>query len=628
MARSVLGRFGLSGGRPSAARSRGKDLEPGKAPRPLQPLDPTRPCPIAKLSDDLILCIFDLVQATSPQSVADIVLLHPRFYTQARCVQHRRVVIDLDNGHEVAARHLDLIKRDDLLAAVRELRVVGRSREPNVQCLAWLVAMADGLTGHCSIYWECNCIPKALLQSLRGLCSHIRLHVVARDKDSCDPAVRQLLADLDGCTALVSITLDTAYLKAADRCELLRPLKQLLLTCPNLINLSLNMYWQNRQGSIPPHEHPGLGFSGGEHPLRALESLTIHSYPWGLEDGLGHAFRYPCAGLEWNDWAENLDWSALQRLELTSHPLRPLERFVARALAPKLTALRDLRFTTARDFGGHTSEVFFEQLPSALEAISVSSLTAIGGIAGLARHAPTLRRLTVHQDDDDSSVLSAEALGELLEKVPHLEELGIDMLRADGDWPRGKLDVLSRIPNLRVLEIWFGYGDWVILGPPQPALTASAAQQLFADIRRANPALRELRVHSDSLSSLEFGKHDINYYPYMNASKANFVCRVPDRDDEAAAGEVAVTSLRLSRRLNMRMQRILKGDEKLEYVQGDLLDEKHNNVREDLLALRVALDGPLTHKEWWKVSCEPKWRQLDNRMNRGSWSRLSRLWKR
>jgi hypothetical protein len=112
------------------------------APHALQQLDPALPCPIAKLPNDLILYIFDLVQATSPQSSAKLALVHPRFYRQARYVQHRRLTVDLDNKHEAAAKHLDLIKKDvALLAAIHELHVLSCHGKPSAQCLERLTAM-------------------------------------------------------------------------------------------------------------------------------------------------------------------------------------------------------------------------------------------------------------------------------------------------------------------------------------------------------------------------------------------------------------------------------------------------------------------------------------------------------
>jgi hypothetical protein len=83
-------------------------------------------------------------------------------------------------------------------------------------------------------------------------------------------------------------------------------------------------------------------------------------------------------------------------------------------------------------------------------------------------------------------LLLGEALGELFERAPHLEGLGIDMLQVSGDWPRAQLDVLARFPHLRVLELWFGFSDWRVPSRQQPALMTSSAARLFTVLRHAN----------------------------------------------------------------------------------------------------------------------------------------------
>ncbi|KAI0975132.1 hypothetical protein F4678DRAFT_469778 [Xylaria arbuscula] len=553
----------------------------------------------AKLSDDLILCILDHVQAASPRSTANLALVHPCLYRPARHVQHRRTTIDLSNRHGAAAKQLHLIDKDDgLLAAIRELHVINRQgHPPDEQCLQRLAAIIARMTGLRSVHWEYTPIPASVLNVLPDLPFPVQLHVIAREAKNRDPAAKQLLAALADCRVLASLTLDAAYTGAADCRELSQPLKRLLLTCPNLVNLSVDLYLP-RTGCVrfaPPVEYPGIGLSGGERPLRPLESLAVHDYPWGEEEVPGrlvfHSQGYPAPGQELDYWAANFDWSKLQRLDASSPSTQVL---LAIKLAPKLTALREVGFTSARDVYGNSLETFFDQVPSDLEAIRVPSLDAIG-VAAFARHASSLRRLTVHQPEAspasswEDHILSTEALAELSEKAPHLEELSIDLLRVDGDWPRAQLALLSHFSRLRVLELCFGFGDWTVLGLPQPSLTASSAARLFTDLSCANPNLRQLRVHSGCPPAPGVGfLADSASYPEDNS--ASFDCRLPERDDDAAARSVAVTSLRLSPRLNSRMQRILTGDEKREDVQGNLI------------ALKVALDGPMKYTDWerWK----------------------------
>ncbi len=601
----------------------------GKAPRTIRQRDPTVPCPIAKVPEEVILHIFALVQAGGPHDVASLALVHPRFYRPARDVQHRSVTIDLVNQHGAAAKQLDLIAKENLLPSIRKLRVLRSSRIPDLDCLGRLTSMVPNMTALRSLHWEYNSIPTAVLAALPRLPLPVQLHVIIRDNIGRDPEARQLLAALSGCAALVSLTLDTIYVTADACLQLSKPLKQLLLTCPNLANLSLDMDIP-RDGSalFPTPTYHGLGFANGERPLRPLESLLIHGYPWGERDPLGRFAQqsegYPGAGAEMDYWADTFDWSALRRLEATSVDSQAL---LANTLAPRLTALREVRFTAGWDLRDGSLGAFLALVPSSLEAVGLPSLgSGVGGVAALARHASTLRKLTVRQPEPRSDpdawaehIPSTAVLEELLSTCPHLEELGIDLLRPGGDWPREELEVLGRFPRLRALELWFGFGDWSSLGPPQPALTASAAAELFASLRRACPTLRELRVHSGYPPPLPqniLAEVWWSSYPWENAT--SFACRVPEHGEAAAAvGGAAVTSPWLSVRLNERMQRILRGE------------ERRKEVHADLLALRVALDGPLPYEEWERWTRDMEGEGRTGNKNGPSWSRrLSRMWRR
>ncbi len=571
----------------------------GKTLRTIRQRDRTVPCPIAKVPEEVLLHIFDLVRAGGPHDVASLTLVHPSFYRLARDVQHRYVTIDLASRHgAAAAKKLDLIAKENLLPSIRELRVLRSTRTPDLDCLGRLTSMVPNMTALRSLRWDYNSIPTAVLAALPSLPLPVQLHVIIRDKIGRDPEARQLLAALAGCAALVSLTLDAIYVTADACLQLSQPLKQLLLTCPNLAHLSLDMEIP-REGSalFPTPTYHGIGFTNGERPLRPLESLLMNGYPWGDRDALSRfadqSEGYPGAGAEMDYWADVFDWSALRRLEATSADIQAL---FANKLAPRLTALREVRFTAGWDARDGSMGSFLARVPSSLEVVSLPSLgSEMGGVPALARHAPTLRKLTVHQPEPRSNldtwaehIPSAAVLEELLATCPHLEEVGTDLLRGGGDWPRRELEVLGRCPRLRALELWFCFGDWAALGPLQPMLTASAAAELFAGLRRACPTLRELRVHSGHTPPrprnvlVEVWWSD---YSWDNAT--SFTCRVPEHGEAGAvAAGVAVTSPWLSVRLNARMQRIMKGEEKKEEVHADLI------------ALRVALDGPLPHEEW------------------------------
>lgn len=553
--------------------------------------------PFARLPHDLILLIFEHVHTASPSSAAALALVHPSFTQQARYVLYRRVNIDAANRHDAAARRLKFIVDNDLLPAIRELHVLNRFNSfesHDLQCLSQLAGLIAAMTGLRSLHWEHSPIPALVLASIRQLPHPVRLHVVCRlDARRNQAAVGQILADLASCGALVSITLDISYTKPQDCLQVCRLLKQLLLTCPALRNLSIDFH-HPRLGCVaygPPNEYPGMGFSGGEHPLRPLESLVIHEYPWGQQRPSGDRFMYlqyslgyPVEVPEVDYWVNIFDWSALRRLELTWEAglVGSTQVFVANKLAPKLTALREVRFTATREvWSGESLSTFFNTVPSLLEAISVPHLVSLG-VAAFRRHAQTLRRLTIHQSEQSGwadQLLTKDVLEELLETLPQLEELSIDMSRTGDEWPHEKLALLARLPRLRELELWFSFRG-------RPVLKASSAVELFTSLRHACPTLRQLRVHAGCPPPLGLGFLSDFGHSYIEDNATSFTCRAAERGDEAVAGVVAVTSPKFSPRLNARMQRILRGEAKRE------------DIQDILLALRVALDGPVEYEEW------------------------------
>jgi hypothetical protein len=262
-----------------------------------------------------------------------------------------------------------------------------------------------------------------------------------------------------------------------------------------------------------------------------------------------------------------------------------------------------LRFTAVWDeLRGNSLQTFFDQLPSSLEVISLPSLAPLGGVVDLAFHEQTSRRLTVHQPEppsysDEEHLLSETALTDLLHTYSRLFELGLDLPHTPtGAWPRDALNTLCHFPHLSALELWFNLNNRGTppnhSPPPQPALTVSSAAQLFTDLRHHSsyPTLRQLRIHSGHWPprAAALGLPGDIGSSYAEDNTASFTCRVPDRDDLEEV--VDVTSNRHSPRLNGRMRRIMREEERQEGVQGDSI------------ALRVALDGRMRYRDWrtWK----------------------------
>lgn len=535
------------------------------------------------LPDDVILQILDLLQDLSPKSVANFARVSSYFYHWARYVQHRHVSIDLDKSDTVD--RLDFISQTDLLRAIRmlEIRTAG---QPDPQCLSCLSDLLTRMTGLEDIRWEGPAVGETILQSLQK-CPQVKFHACIIDNKGRDSQVRQLLADLAGSTVLSSIRLSAPYYRAEDCLEVTQPLKKLLLSCPNLRKLSIDIY-QPRQGCVvfgPPSEYCGLGLSNGER-LPPLEELEVHDYPWGYNSGGLSAFNgigYPEMGHEMDYWANTFDWSQLCRLEDPSFRL-------ADNLKLKLTALKHVRFTTSWGRNQLSMQQFFEQVPSTLESICVPALGFVG-IAAITRHGPELRKLEIHQKERSDGkwkddLITDRELVEIRDALPHLEELGIDVSRDGSDWPCSTLDILASFPQLRTLTLWFELGESESKRM-LPHLTMATASDLFTDLRlrSSKKSLQRLHVYSGCPPPVGHGwSSETAYWPESNST--SFVCEMAERDDDAALGLFSVKCPKLSKQLNDKAIRIVRGE------------EERSPAENNTINFRVALDGPMEVTEW------------------------------
>ncbi|KAF5012212.1 hypothetical protein FDECE_1728 [Fusarium decemcellulare] len=514
--------------------------------RPAQPADPTRPS-LAALSDDIVLYILDIVH------------------------DHRHLSIDLDRDGSV--ERLELASKNDLLPAVRTLEISGTGPLPST-----LGDLIQRMTGLRKVEWSAATITKPILETLQAS-AHTELDV------SITNNTKQLLADLAESLALTSLSVNITYTTAQDCVQVTQPLKQVLLSCPNLRRLSLDLSRPIRGCvvSAPPAQYVGIGFAAGERPP-PLQELRISSYPWGYRSsnpngGGVNCIGYPEEGLEMDYWTDRFDWSRLTRLEDASV-------IFANKVVRKLTALRHVHFTYSQ---GPADKQFFELVPSALESIHIPTLNSVG-IDGLAQYATSLRSLCIHQqqgqmDQWREAIISNDNLAVICEALLQLREVGIDITRDRDDWPYETFDILTRLPHLSRLELWFELGN-ARETVPTPYLTMASASELFGYLHKRSPMLDCLHVHSGCPPSpANFGfVMEEAYWPAQNST--SFVCQPAERDDDATRGLFNVTCPKLSDKLNRKAQRIARD-------QGESKDLEENGID-----FRVALQGPIPVQEW------------------------------
>jgi len=586
--------------------------------RTLVPLDPGRPS-LAQLPDDVVLLVLAFVEDSDLLKIAS---LGSALYEQARHVQNHTVHINLDQRNQAWSR-LDVLRSNLLLPTVRVLEVSGSSnidqeRGEEDEILSCLANMLPSMTGLRDLHWHIPTpiridwqwrmpapIPRALLNHVP---TQTRLHTSVAAMNEPHERVHAFLAQLVNNHNLFSLSVHIAFLDE-DTCRAtMSTLKQVLLSCPRLARIPMLYVGPPVcrvhgvvDGPAPGAPYCGLGLSGGERPP-ALEELGLSDYPWGREPTVAllaissiYCTGYPEKGNEIQYWVETFDWSRLRRLNCIPSNL-------ALEIAPKLTALKEI---ILGDLYWDKTELtaFLEQIPTALELLSIPSWSYIGGKHGaISQHGATLRKLAIHSSEPwkADSLMTDTDLVTLCNGLPHLEELTLDIARdkARNAWPYSTLDIIASVRCLRsiqlLFELWFELGTE---GPelPTPHLTVSAARQLFAYLRERNKNIRRLELCSGTLKKWTFTRDP----SWASQNSIRLLCEVSSRDIDAAYGFVRVTCPDFSTKMNAELGHFSSKETR----------EGRRGVAEDAkrLLLEVALDGPLTYDEWtaWnKLTCE------------------------
>lgn len=421
-------------------------------------------------------------------------------------------------------------------------------------------------------------LPEAgtILQKLEANLQQTRLHVLCTGSKQ---SVSQL-PQLAGSSSVSFVQVEAEYSTAAECRELTGPLKQVLLSCPNLRHLSLNIS-PPRAGCVvpnPPSEYCGFGFSGGER-LPPLESLEIIAYPWGREPNNSpiniHAIGYPEQGEELDYWAETFDWSHLCRFSDHSSDL-------GIRIAPKLTALQEI--SLHHDHNKLSLRSFLLNVPSMLSSITIPYSRDVG-IDAILRHKTNLRRLKIHNPDLLYKPQAQELL-QLRDSLLNLNELALDIDRADDMWPYSSLDLLASFPHLHRLELWFDLGHGSD-APARPYLTVSSARHLCEYMHDRSVTLQSLILHSGCRPQPTHG-YPTDEVLWRAANTTSFTCDMVNQTSSL----FTLTCSNLDAAQNEKIQSNLQSGE------HRIVDfPKGQNV-----AFKVAIDGPLSMEDWILLS--------------------------
>jgi hypothetical protein len=569
------------------------------------------------LSDEIIMLVIEHLQDISSESVVTLASVSSFLYGKARYVQYRRVTISLElsrTKNEIA--FLKYLSSNGLLPAIRTLQFI-EPTDTEVKGYGFptpLYGLIDQMAGlrdiHLDAFWYP--VPASVLEYLKQL-PRVRLHIsVTTYHVRTAAVVARVLTCLTGSPNLYSLRVDAQYVPAKECLETMRPLKRLLLSCPNLRKLSLDIYRQ-REGCLrfePCAEYCGLGLVGDER-LPPLQELVLLEYPWGRDGSSGFPWGvrgYPGkkGEVEEDYWAEHGDWSRLRRLVEPKGSL-------AHRIAHQLTALDEVelcsgyRFPTIYKHDERAMIHFLETVPSMLESITVPNFASLKP-APIIRHGSRLRSLELvcpvpgcpgrpdYQWTEGIATCSSRGdLIELRDGLPRLEHLAIHIAADGSDWPYSMLDILAGFPRLRSAKLYIALAvpQSEVDAPAPPHVTTASAESLLRYMREHSnaepPSLQRLHLCSDHGSDVDGGRGGGSGGWVVSANATEIVCEVTHDNDREGRTGVTVACPKLSEALNEKLRLVVRGEETPSPADMAKIDFK------------VALEGPISSSLYWQM---------------------------
>ncbi|KAF3766427.1 hypothetical protein M406DRAFT_351487 [Cryphonectria parasitica EP155] len=526
---------------------------------------------LVNLGTEVLGIVMEIIRRESPRTLSSVALVNSHFYHIARYSQFHELTLNLakptDNSQiPYLNAWVQYMDKANLLQAVRTLTILGRTADPDdwPQLGALIDTLISSLTGLSEIHWHHTApIPDTIVQNLRERPSvhlNVLLHSSQSSRAHQEPLGCALLRALEGCPNLQSLEVIHMFSTAETCLWVTRPLKRILMSCPNIRRLKLDIGMPTGGCVVrsPPNEYCGLGFRNGERPLAALEELDLVRYPFGAPKP-AYCKGYPLQVPEHDYWVEAFDWSRLKVLRFFGNAALALD------LLPRLTSLREVALTGDLE----SLRTFYRQVPAGLETMAIRKLEDVE-LDSILKHGPSLRTLKIHQDEMWSMdkptmwadcAMNIQALRAIREACPLLEDLSLDLPREE-TWPYELLEILASFPRLRRLEIWFELGILDQGNPIRPYTTFHASQDIYRFLAERSPTkpsrLTELRIHSGAPPPLGFGRPSPRgLWPGRN--RAEFVCKLSERDDETAEGIFSTICTQLNDSDNQFLQKTKPG---------------------------------------------------------------------
>ncbi|CAH0045695.1 unnamed protein product [Clonostachys solani] len=501
--------------------------------------------------------IIDMLYNDSPSSANELARASSFYYHMTRYRQYRELCVTISaTTNEVAFQNrLAVMEEEGLFPAIRRLKVRIRATDKQ-KCTTSMIEFLGKMMTLRDLEWRyatkikmATCVPHQLISLLQSR-PQVRLHAGVSPSSVRHPRSEHdfeyNLYRLEELKNLRSFQIRFAYRKPKT-CELILPcVKRVMMSCPNLRKLKIDIQQRWRDNDRLAHYYAGLGFVDGER-LPALEELHLGHYEFGHDADewplLGRCIGYPGNGDEMAYWAETFDWSMLRRVHMGR------VQFAVK-IAPKLISLQEVSV----DNVAQGWRVFFQSLPVALRIIKVPSFDIID-LETLTKHGRCLKKLDLaHSYYKSSRALDASSLLTIREECPRIRDLALDLDRA-GEWPYEMLDILTGFPQLQNLTIRLDSGtpERMI----QPYVTYSAVCHLFSYFRsQRSLAMKPLRQLTINTGSFHYHQWDRSLRKWTRDLAITFSCRMSGAgDDDNGNGSLNVRCQHLSEEENQQLAR-------------------------------------------------------------------------